>query len=116
MAGHHPRVPNVLAVAEKPSVAKGLAQIISGLAGSGGAPSGRQGASVYNRLFDLADVEVGGFGRCRVVMTSVTGHLRELDFCAPFGQWKACAPSVARAPRKPPATDAGCTRLGVTGT
>ena len=88
MAGR--RQPVVLMVAEKPAVAKGLAQLLSGHA----APASRQGQSPYNRIFELAGVEVGALGACALRITSVAGHLRELEFAAPFDKWSACAPDA----------------------
>ena len=63
----------VLSVAEKPSVAKELAAILSG-----GNPSRRSGPAKYNALWDFTTALDGG--QCQMTMTSVTGHLMELDF------------------------------------
>ena len=85
-----PRLIRALHVAEKPSVAKKVAEHLS----KGVACNNRQGPSVYNRLFDF---ETGGppsHGACRVrhVVTSVTGHLMSTEFEEPHNKWHACAP------------------------
>ncbi len=73
-------MPVVLSVAEKPSVAKGIASVLGGPS-----PPSRQGRSRYNRIYELPDVEVGaGVGRSRMLVTSVAGHLKEIDFEAPY--------------------------------
>ena len=70
----------VLSVAEKPSVAKGVAAILAGSS----SPQSRQGRSTYNRIYEF-DCEVGGgIGSCRMHMTSVTGHLQEIEFQPPY--------------------------------
>ncbi|RLN98490.1 hypothetical protein BBJ28_00022903 [Nothophytophthora sp. Chile5] len=65
----------VLNVAEKPSVAKEIAAILSS-----GRSTRRAGLSKYNALFEFP-YEVQGQA-VRMVVTSVTGHLMELDFDA----------------------------------
>ncbi|KAH8086160.1 DNA topoisomerase type I [Aureococcus anophagefferens] len=82
-----PRLIRALHVAEKPSVAKKVAEHLS----KGVACNNRQGPSVYNRLFDF---ETGGppsHGACRVrhVVTSVTGHLMSTEFEEPHNKWHA---------------------------
>ena len=56
-----------LHVAEKPSVAKELARIMSG-----GRPQERAGCSRYNKLFEFAGRLDGQ--DCAMVVTSVLGH------------------------------------------
>lgn len=76
----------VLHVAEKPSVAKSLAAILSQ-----NRCSSRQGPSKYNRLYDF-DLGFRNLASCRHVVTSVTGHLMTTEFAAPYNNWRACAP------------------------
>jgi DNA topoisomerase-3 len=71
----------VLSVAEKPSVAKGVATILAG--GGAHPPGSRNGRSPYNRIYEL-ECDVGDLGRCRMNMTSVSGHLQELEFQPPY--------------------------------
>lgn len=68
----------VLSVAEKPSVAKGVAQILGG-----GRVSSRNGRSQYNRIYEL-ECDVGNLGRCKMNFTSVAGHLQEIEFQSPY--------------------------------
>lgn len=77
---------HVLSVAEKPSVAKALAQILGG-----DNVHGRQGFSVYNRIFDIPNCDFKS-GRCSMTITSVTGHLMEKDFDSNYKSWSSCAP------------------------
>ncbi|KAK1296608.1 hypothetical protein QJS10_CPB15g01974 [Acorus calamus] len=77
----------VLNVAEKPSVAKSVAGILSRNRGM----STRNGRSRYNRVFEF-EYEIGG-QRCHMVVTSVTGHLMELDFDDRFRKWHSCDPA-----------------------
>ncbi len=72
----------VLSVAEKPSVAKGLAGILG--SGSGqNAPQSRPGKSIYNRIY-MVEHDVGHWGRCQINITSVRGHLHETEFVDPY--------------------------------
>ncbi|XP_052149294.1 DNA topoisomerase 3-alpha isoform X1 [Oryza glaberrima] len=78
----------VLNVAEKPSVAKSVAEILS--RPSGGMRS-REGRSRYNRVFEF-DYSIGGRA-CHMLVTSVTGHLMELEFDDRFRRWHSCDPA-----------------------
>jgi len=85
-------MPVLLCVAEKPSVARGLREIMEALPGAAPARV-RQGRASIHPVFEIDNVDVGrGLGRCRVVMTSVRGHLRELEFVPPFDKWSGCVP------------------------
>jgi DNA topoisomerase-3 len=75
----------VLNVAEKPSVAKSVAGILSR-----GNMRVRNGRSVYNKIFEFA-YTIGG-QQCDMAMTSVTGHLMELDFEDQYRKWHSCDP------------------------
>ena len=78
---------HILSVAEKPSVAKELARIISN-----GQNTSENGFSPYNRIFRIhqCDFKVGQ--RASMAVTSVTGHLMEMDFAASHKGWQSCAP------------------------
>ncbi|KAJ0981608.1 hypothetical protein J5N97_009863 [Dioscorea zingiberensis] len=78
----------VLNVAEKPSVAKSVAEILSR---SGGGLRSREGRSRYNRVFEF-DYSIRG-QRCHMLMTSVTGHLMELEFEDRYRKWHSCDPA-----------------------
>jgi DNA topoisomerase-3 len=75
----------VLNVAEKPSVAKAVAEILS----RGGMQS-RAGRSRYNRVFEF-NYAIGAQA-CHMLVTSVTGHLMELDFDDRYRKWYSCDP------------------------
>jgi DNA topoisomerase IA len=66
-------VVRVLCVAEKPSVAKELAHILSK-----GSFRTRDGRSKFNKVFEFECDMMGQ--RCQVRMTSVLGHMMELEF------------------------------------
>ena len=76
----------VLCVAEKPSIAKAVSQILSG---------GRldtNGTSIKfikNYKFTSRFPE---WGECDVVFTSVSGHLTEADFDTQWRKWTQCQP------------------------
>ena len=70
----------VLCVAEKPSVAKELANILSA-----GHPQPIRTHSPYNAKFEF-DYELDG-RRCTLVVTSVTGHLMNQDFPEGLQKW-----------------------------
>ncbi|MQM05089.1 hypothetical protein Taro_037894 [Colocasia esculenta] len=79
----------VLNVAEKPSVAKSVAEILS--RSGGGFLRSRVGRSRYNRVFEF-DYAIRG-QPCHMLMTSVTGHLMELDFDDRYRRWHSCDPA-----------------------
>ncbi|KAF8089503.1 hypothetical protein N665_0503s0003 [Sinapis alba] len=76
----------VLNVAEKPSVAKSVAGILSR-----GSFRTREGRSRYNKIFEF-DYAING-QPCRMMMTSVIGHLMELEFADRFRKWHSCDPA-----------------------
>ena len=79
---------NVLSVAEKPSVAKELAAII------GKVPPEtirRQGVSPYNPIFRIERCPFKD-SQVQMTMTSVAGHMMELEFDEKFRQWSSCSP------------------------
>ena len=72
-----------LNVAEKPSIAKSVSQILSH-----GSTRIRTGPSKYNRNFDF-DYTISGkeYG---MTMTSVSGHIMEIDFSEEYQKWTGC--------------------------
>ncbi|KAG2770949.1 DNA topoisomerase 3-alpha [Phytophthora cactorum] len=75
----------VLNVAEKPSVAKEIASILSS-----GRSQRRAGFSKYNALFEFP-YQIRG-QQVQMVVTSVIGHIMELDFDASVRSWHSCDP------------------------
>ncbi|KAI4326150.1 hypothetical protein MLD38_031490 [Melastoma candidum] len=78
---------NVLNVAEKPSVAKSVATLLSRNQGL----RVRDGRSRYNKVFEFGYSIRGQ--PCHMIMTSVTGHVTELDFDDRFRKWNSCDPA-----------------------
>jgi DNA topoisomerase III len=77
----------VLCVAEKPSIAKAISQI---LAGGRMDVSNTRIAYIKNYKFKTRLPE---WGECDVVFTSVAGHLMETDFDAAWRNWRSCTPA-----------------------
>lgn len=75
----------ILCVAEKPSIAKEVANILSG-----GRFSTRNSQNKYIKNYDF-QFTFPGHGDCLVTMTSVVGHITNLDFPPAF-QWGKCVP------------------------
>ncbi|CAN6681600.1 unnamed protein product [Malus baccata var. baccata] len=80
----------VLNVAEKPSVAKSVATLLSGNQGQG--LRVREGRSRYNKIYEF-NYSING-RPCHMLVTSVTGHLMELEFEDRFRKWHACDPAL----------------------
>ena len=81
----------VLHVAEKPSVARSISGILSARAHAG--VSQRAGQSKYNPLHCfVAAVPACGGAVAQHVVTSVTGHVMELDFVGAAKSWSAVEP------------------------
>eukprot|EP01083_Nonionella_stella_P051843 137672_1 len=76
----------VLNVAEKPSVAKTITQILSG-----GNSRRRNGLSRFNHIFDF-DYQLPGGSTWSMVVTSVTGHMMNLEFDERYRKWSSCDP------------------------
>ncbi|XP_054721108.1 DNA topoisomerase 3-alpha-like [Uloborus diversus] len=75
----------VLNVAEKNDAAKNIADIMSN-----GRFRRRDGRSVYNKIYEF---EYNLFNqRCQMVMTSVSGHLLNLEFTGSYKSWQSCNP------------------------
>lgn len=81
-------MPSILAVAEKPSVARELAAII----GQNQAQT-RNGQSPYNKIFDIPNCEFMGT-RARMALTSVLGHMTNLAFGEEHAWKNGCAPEA----------------------
>ncbi|RHN69971.1 putative DNA topoisomerase transcription factor interactor and regulator CCHC(Zn) family [Medicago truncatula] len=81
------RAITVLNVAEKPSVAKSVASILSRNQGL----RVRDGRSRYNRIFEFNYTIRGQ--PCQMLFTSVLGHLMELDFDDRYRKWHSCDPA-----------------------
>ncbi|RAL51559.1 hypothetical protein DM860_011061 [Cuscuta australis] len=75
----------VLNVAEKPSVAKAVAGILSN-----NQMRSRNGRSVYNKIFEF-NYNIQN-QPCQMLFTSVTGHLMELEFDERYRKWHSCDP------------------------
>lgn len=70
----------VLNVAEKNDAAKSISGIMSH-----GRLQRREGKSPYNKIYEF---EYNIFNqRCRMVMTSVSGHLLNLEFAGAYRKW-----------------------------
>ncbi|XP_032591611.1 DNA topoisomerase 3-alpha isoform X2 [Drosophila grimshawi] len=69
-----------LNVAEKNDAAKTIAGLLSG-----GSANRREGYSVYNKVYDF-EAQVRG-QNAKMVMTSVSGHLMQVDFLASYRNW-----------------------------
>ena len=77
-APDHGGLPRVLCVAEKPSVAKSLAQILSG--GRQRTRTNAQGHAPMCKLYDFFYHFSPAKGKCSVTVTSVLGHVHTIDF------------------------------------
>ncbi|KAJ2769003.1 DNA topoisomerase 3-alpha, partial [Coemansia nantahalensis] len=76
----------ILCVAEKPSQAKAVVQILSqGQSGT------REGCSRYNKNYDFQYRVAGTF--VQATMTSVLGHVVEIDFPQTMRRWQSCNPA-----------------------
>lgn len=75
----------ILNVAEKNDAAKSLADIMSR-----GRYRRREGFSQYNKIYEF-DFHFRG-QQCGMLMTSVSGHLLQLDFLGQYRSWRSCSP------------------------
>ncbi|KAH8377324.1 hypothetical protein KR093_004897 [Drosophila rubida] len=74
-----------LNVAEKNDAAKTIAGLLSN-----GAAHRREGYSVYNKIYDF-EAQVRG-RNAKMVMTSVSGHLMQLEFLVSYRNWRNVDP------------------------
>lgn len=89
-AGGGGRPIRALNVAEKPSVARQVASILSKNPSSGGMRT-REGRSRYNKIFEFNCVINNQL--FQMSFTSVTGHLMELEFDERYRKWHSCDPA-----------------------
>jgi DNA topoisomerase III len=82
-------VTKILCVAEKPAIAKAVAQHLAGGQLRTQAINGNRYVKNYEFQFHFPS-----WGQCQVVMTSVLGHLTSLEFDQHYRQWKSCPPSA----------------------
>lgn len=87
----HPRCgmpgQKVLCVAEKPAIAKAVAQHLAGGQLAIHPIRGNQYVKNYEFQYNFPQ-----WGSCQVVMTSVLGHLTTADFEQAYKSWKSCQP------------------------
>ncbi|XP_019852489.1 PREDICTED: DNA topoisomerase 3-alpha-like isoform X3 [Amphimedon queenslandica] len=81
-----PSLPKILNVAEKNDAAKELAKVMSGRRGF----QRREGFSKFNKIYEF-NLHILGREH-QMVMTSVSGHLMQLDFIQIYRNWQNCAP------------------------
>ena len=75
----------VLNVAEKNDAAKNIANIMSG-----GRANRREGFSHFNKIYEF-DYMVQG-QQAEMVMTSLSGHLLNMEFAPQYRKWYSCNP------------------------
>ena len=75
----------VLNVAEKNDAAKNIANIMSG-----GRANRREGFSQFNKIYEF-DYMVQG-QQAEMVMTSLSGHLLNMEFAPQYRKWYSCNP------------------------
>ncbi|CAH1389834.1 unnamed protein product [Nezara viridula] len=78
-------VMKVLNVAEKNDAAKNIAYFLSN-----GNARRKEGFSIYNKLYEFDAMVFGQM--CRMVMTSVSGHLLNYEFVGTYKNWQSCSP------------------------
>ncbi|KAH9873241.1 hypothetical protein J1614_005639 [Plenodomus biglobosus] len=81
-------MPQVLCVAEKPSIAKAVANHLGGQARAENVPGI---GWVKNYKFDFAFQQ---WGQCSVTFTCVAGHIVAHDFHERFRKWHSCQPAA----------------------
>ncbi|KAK5055103.1 hypothetical protein LTR84_012851 [Exophiala bonariae] len=79
----------ILCVAEKPAIAKAVAQHLSGGRFTTHSITGNQYVKNYEFTYNFQQWG----GNCTVTMTSVLGHLTGLDFDQRYRGWTSCPPS-----------------------
>ncbi|RAL10390.1 DNA topoisomerase 3 [Aspergillus homomorphus CBS 101889] len=80
----------ILCVAEKPAIAKAVAQHLSGGAFQTNNVTGNRYVKNYQFDFNFG----APWGHCHVTMTSVLGHLTELEFGREYKSWLSCPPGA----------------------
>lgn len=79
--------PKILCVAEKPAIAKAVAQHLAGGQIRTESINGNRYVKNYEFSFNFRQ-----WGNCAVVMTSVLGHLTGLEFDPQYRGWRNCHP------------------------
>lgn len=79
------RIMNVLNVAEKNDAAKNIAGLLSG-----GDLKRREGKSKFNKIYEFS-YNLNGH-RCKMITTSVSGHLLTYEFVGHYKKWNLCSP------------------------
>ncbi|EJU05529.1 prokaryotic type I DNA topoisomerase [Dacryopinax primogenitus] len=74
----------ILCVAEKPSIARAISQILSG-----GQSTTRDSPNRFTKNYDFYYDEL----RAEITVTSVAGHLMESDFSDDYRRWESCDPA-----------------------
>ncbi|KAK6388299.1 hypothetical protein LTR65_007977 [Meristemomyces frigidus] len=82
-------VTKVLCVAEKPSIAKAVANHLAG----GQVQTRNIQGNPYVKNYEFS-YNFPTWGQCNVTMTSVLGHLLSHDFDAQYKSWRSCDPSA----------------------
>ncbi|KAK5132614.1 hypothetical protein LTR08_008813 [Meristemomyces frigidus] len=82
-------VTKVLCVAEKPSIAKAVANHLAGGQVQVASIQGNLYTKNYQFSYDFPT-----WGPCSVTMTSVAGHLLSTEFVAEYRRWGSCDPSA----------------------
>ncbi|KAF4548836.1 DNA topoisomerase-like protein [Elsinoe fawcettii] len=82
----------ILCVAEKPSIAKAVAQHLGGGQVRNNQASRAQNQQ-YIRNYEFT-FDFPRWGSCEVVMTSVAGHLESQDFEDRYKSWSSCTPDA----------------------
>ncbi|PYI30320.1 DNA topoisomerase III [Aspergillus indologenus CBS 114.80] len=80
----------ILCVAEKPAIAKAVAQHLSGGTFQTNSITGNRYVKNYSFDFNFGST----WGHCNVTMTSVLGHLTELEFAREYKSWLSCPPGA----------------------
>lgn len=82
------QMPRVLSVAEKNDAAKNISNLLSN-----GAKRMRNGYSKYNKIYEF-DMNVPSIGQSKMVFTSVSGHVLDMDFGERHRGWHSCNPTA----------------------
>ncbi|GAB7351247.1 hypothetical protein MBLNU459_g1673t1 [Dothideomycetes sp. NU459] len=80
---------NILCVAEKPSIAKAVANHLGG----GNVQRENVPGATFTKNYRF-DYNFPAWGQCEVVMTSVAGHLQSTDFPDTYKSWSSCSPDA----------------------
>ncbi|KAF9636879.1 DNA topoisomerase type IA [Lasiodiplodia theobromae] len=78
----------ILCVAEKPSIAKAVAEHLSGRQMQSNRVRGTQYISNHEFMYNFGH----RWGNCNVIFTAVAGHLTSQDFTDQYRYWNSCRP------------------------